>query len=167
MKATIRILFLVWVVGFWVAVASIFHLVCEAGRAAKLWCYAGLFCVALNLGATEVHVKNFTGQELRFGDSVSRVKLPVGESVFEWDDDATVSVGVADTGMVDITLTDGGITDVLVGLDMTSGEPVYVVGERQGWLAFFAEGFGFGLLVFGYGFTLRIYKNIGKFNPEV
>jgi len=124
--------------------------------------------MALSCHATEVHLQNFTGTQVLFSDGVVELRLPVGLSVFEWVDSATVTVGSAGVGTnVVCELTDSGITQIDVGVDAATMQPVAVVSGRQGWLAFYTEGFGFGLVVFGWGFILRIYKNIGKFNPEV
>jgi len=118
--------------------------------------------------ATEVHLQNFTGAQVLFSDGVVELRCPVGVSVFEWVDSATVTVGSAGLGTnVTCVLTDAGITQIDVGVDVATMQPVAVVSGRQGWLAFYTEGFGFGLVVFGWGFILRIYKNIGKFNPEM
>jgi len=129
-------------------------------------------CVALVLGAlkacaTEVQVVNLTGGDIRFEDGTVRVKCPPGKSVFEWADSAVVSVGSADVNMQSVTLTDSDITALLVGLDFTTDLPVVATEGKQGRLRFFTEGFGFGLVVFGYGLYLRIFKNIGKQNPDL
>jgi len=128
----------------------------------------GWFCLSVVAGATEVHLKNYTGELLRFQDgNGTRILVPPGVSVFEFGDILHVQVGTTDSNMEPVELFDGGITEIVVGVHFISGNMVIAMAHLQGWEAFFVEGFGFGLVVFGFGFVLRIYKNIGKFNPEV
>lgn len=130
--------------------------------------FAGLVFGVGDVQAGEIEFHNLSGQVLQWKSGDVVWKLPAGVvTEFYWPDEVSPLVGVSDADSLTLTIGSEGLYRVMAGWHNVSNSVVLEVEIGQSKQEWFTAGFSVGLVMFGWGFIMRIVRKVSNHAPDV